>query len=88
MLQEGHSTAPGPQNLLAFGLAEPLKADDPNFYKVEKWTKDGPKVDRILYAGSNPDKGREVFHAATRADDEKSCLDRVPCRAEVFHRSN
>jgi hypothetical protein len=25
-----------------------------NFYKVEKWTKDGIKVDRMLYAGSNP----------------------------------
>ena len=24
---------------------EPLIADDRNFYKVEKWTKDGAKVD-------------------------------------------
>ena len=31
----------------------PLYADDRNFYKVEKWTKDGSKVDRMLYAGSN-----------------------------------
>jgi hypothetical protein len=25
----------------------PLLADDRNFYKVEKWTKDGTKVDRM-----------------------------------------
>ena len=26
----------------------PFKADDRNFYKVEKWTRDGSKVDRML----------------------------------------
>jgi hypothetical protein len=31
----------------------PLLADERNFYKVEKWTKDGTKVDRLLYAGNN-----------------------------------
>jgi hypothetical protein len=36
----------------------PLKADDQNFYKVEKWTKDGTKVDRMLYAGSNLNRAR------------------------------
>ena len=35
-----------------------------NYYKVEKWTKDGSKVERMLYAGSNLDKAREVFAAA------------------------
>ena len=43
---------------------DPLKADDRNFYKVEKWTKDGSKVDHMLYAGSNLDKAREVFTEA------------------------
>jgi hypothetical protein len=43
---------------------EPLIADDRNYYKVEKWTKDGSKVDRILFAGSDLDKAREVFAAA------------------------
>jgi len=43
---------------------DPLIADHRNFYKVEKWTKDGSKVDRILYAGSDLDKAREVFAAA------------------------
>ena len=36
-------------------------ADDRNFYKVEKWTKDGTKIDRLLYAGNNLDKARELF---------------------------
>jgi hypothetical protein len=43
---------------------EPLIADDRNYYKVEKWTKDGTKVDHMLYAGSNLDKAREVFAEA------------------------
>jgi hypothetical protein len=45
---------------------EPLIADDRNYYKVEKWTKDGSKVDHMLYAGSNLDKAREIFAAAVK----------------------
>ena len=37
----------------------PLIADHHNFYKVEKWTKDGSKVDHMLYAGSSLDKARD-----------------------------
>jgi hypothetical protein len=43
---------------------EPLSANDRNYYKVEKWTKDGSKVERMLYAGTNLDKAREVFASA------------------------
>ena len=43
----------------------PLLADDRNYYKVEKWTKEG-RVERMLYAGSNLDKAREVFTAAIK----------------------
>jgi hypothetical protein len=42
---------------------EPLIADDRNFYKVEKWTKDGSKVDRMLYGSSNLDKARALFES-------------------------
>jgi hypothetical protein len=45
---------------------EPLIADDRNYYKVEKWTKDGSKIERMLYAGSNLDKAREVFVGAIK----------------------
>jgi hypothetical protein len=43
---------------------DPLIADHRNFYKVEKWTKDGFTVDQLLYAGSSLDKAREVFAEA------------------------
>jgi hypothetical protein len=39
----------------------PLLADDRNYYKVEKWTKDGTKVDRMLYAGNKLEKARQLF---------------------------
>jgi hypothetical protein len=42
----------------------PLFADQRDFYKVEKWTKDETKVDRMLYAGSNLDKARQIFNEA------------------------
>ena len=45
---------------------DPLIADQRNFYKVEKCTKDGAKVDHMLYASSNLDKAREVFTEAIR----------------------
>jgi hypothetical protein len=52
----------------------PLRADDRNFYKLEKWTKDGSKIERLLYAGNNLDKARKLFGsnqtpAADQADD-------------------
>lgn len=39
-------------------------ADKRNFYKVEKWTKDGSKVDRLLYAGNDLYKARQLFEEA------------------------
>jgi hypothetical protein len=45
---------------------EPLVADVCNFHRVEKWTKDGAKVDRMLYAGNNLDKARDVFARAIK----------------------
>jgi hypothetical protein len=45
---------------------EPLLADRRNYYKVEKWTMDGARVEQMFYAGSNLDKAREVFAAAVK----------------------
>ena len=45
---------------------DPLVADVRNFYKVEKWTRDGMKVDSLLYAGNNLDKARDVFANAIK----------------------
>ena len=44
----------------------PLLADHRNYYKVEKWTRDGSKVDHMLYAGGDLEKAREVFASAIK----------------------
>jgi hypothetical protein len=44
----------------------PLYADERNFYKVEKWTKDGMHIDRLLYAGNNLDTARDIFAEAVK----------------------
>ena len=43
-----------------------LLADERNFYKVEKWTKDGAKIDRLLYAGGSLKRARELFAEAIK----------------------
>ena len=45
---------------------DPLIADHRNFYKVEKWTRDGMKVDSLLYAGNNLSKAQEIFANAIK----------------------
>jgi hypothetical protein len=40
---------------------DPLYADQRNFYKVELWTKDEQRIERMLFAGSNLDKARRLF---------------------------
>ena len=41
----------------------PLIADDHGYYKVEKWTRDGTKVDTMLYAGNNLATANAIFSA-------------------------
>jgi hypothetical protein len=45
---------------------DPLVADLHNFYKVEKWTRDGAKVDSLLYAGNSLGRARSVFESAIK----------------------
>jgi hypothetical protein len=45
---------------------DPLVADVRNFYKVEKWTRDGTKVDSLLYAGSSLGRAQAVFENAIK----------------------
>ena len=71
----GAATGRGPAQARLFSLPtsnwsdeetnEPLIADHRNFFKVEKWTKDG-KVERMLHAGSSLDKARKLFAAAIK----------------------
>ena len=39
----------------------PIYVDDRGFYKVEKWTRDGTKVDSLLNAGNSLGVARAVF---------------------------
>jgi hypothetical protein len=59
--------------------ADPLNADDRNFYKVERWTRDGSKVDRLLYAGNNLEKVREM----PRRLCIRLCMPRRPHSSQV-----
>jgi hypothetical protein len=43
---------------------DPLYADRRNFYKVEKWSRDGLRVELVLYAGNDLDKARRIFERA------------------------
>ena len=45
---------------------DPLVADLCNFYKVEKWTPDGTKVDSLLYAGNSLGRARSMFEQAIK----------------------
>jgi hypothetical protein len=47
---------------------DPLVADVRNLYKVEKWTRDGMRVDSLLYAGNNFSKAQEVFANVVRSE--------------------
>jgi hypothetical protein len=45
---------------------DPLYADDRNFFKVEKWTRDGMAVDCLLYAGNSLAKAEDIFARAIK----------------------
>jgi hypothetical protein len=37
-----------------------------NFYKVEQWSRDGRHIDRMVYAGNDLDRAREIFEGLTK----------------------
>lgn len=43
---------------------DPRDADDRDLYKVEQWSRDGKRVERLLYAGDSLDEARAAFAAA------------------------
>ena len=45
---------------------DPVYADRRNFYKVEKWSRDGLRVELMLYAGNNLHKARRIFERTTK----------------------
>ena len=47
---------------------DPLHADRRNFYKVEKWSRDGQHVEEMLFAGNSLDKANRIFERAIKSD--------------------
>ena len=44
----------------------PHDANRRNFYKVEKWSRDGLRVELTLYAGTNLDKARRIVERTVK----------------------
>ena len=40
---------------------DPLYADRRSFYKVEKWSKDGLRIEELLFAGNSLAEARRIF---------------------------
>ena len=40
---------------------DPTHADRRNFYKVEKWSRDGQRVVDLVFAGTSLDKAKRIF---------------------------
>lgn len=45
---------------------DPDYADVCNFYKVERWTRDGLHVAGMLYAGNDLERARSIFAAGIK----------------------
>jgi hypothetical protein len=41
-------------------------ADQRNFYKVEKWSRDGMRIERLIYAGTSLDRARDVYRTTIK----------------------
>lgn len=57
---------PNEEDSFRFEKSEDHVMDDRNLFKVEKWTKDGMKVDQLLYAGNNLEKARKLLADAIK----------------------
>jgi hypothetical protein len=44
---------------------DPTHADWRNFYKIEKWSRDGQRVVDLVFAGSSLDKAKRIFDRMT-----------------------
>jgi hypothetical protein len=45
---------------------DPIHADRRNFYKVEKWSRDGQRIAEMVFAGSSLDKACRIFERMTK----------------------
>jgi hypothetical protein len=61
---------------------DPHYADRRNFYKVEKWSRDGLRVEQMLYAGNNLDKARRIFERTVK-QRPRNPADHPPAHAGI-----
>lgn len=54
------------RNIFAEETEDARYADERNFYKLEKWTRDGTQVDRLIYAGNSLAKAHRLFQNALK----------------------
>jgi hypothetical protein len=47
---------------------DPLYADRRNFYKVEKWSRDGQRIEELLFAGNSLAKPNASLSGSSRSD--------------------
>jgi len=45
---------------------DPLYAERRNFFKVEKWSRDGLRVELMLYAGNSLGRARAIFESTIK----------------------
>ena len=45
---------------------DPIYADGRNFYKVERWSRDGQRITELVFAGSNLDMACKIFTGAIK----------------------
>ena len=45
---------------------DPIHADRRNFYKVERWSRDGQRVVDLVFAGTSLDKAKRIFDRMTK----------------------
>lgn len=55
-----------PDDFAAEETSNPIVADARGYFKVERWTKDGLHIERMIYAGNRIDKAREIFEEVVR----------------------
>ena len=46
---------------------DPHYADQRNFYKVERWSRDGMHIEEMLYAGSSLNRAQVIFASRSNA---------------------
>jgi hypothetical protein len=67
---------------------DPLNAERRNFYKVEKWSRDGMRVVELLFGGTNLDKARRIFERTAEHQPRGGLRPACPTCPELQQQAN